>query len=268
MQVPRIKIPQVQPQTALKHILIHTGIYYVLTGRRTTGARATKQEVWMWLTRVFRVDHPDHYETLLQRQEQRIHWEDSGGKYTADDQGVLDRAFITLYSNTIYQQSLFSESEIDAILQGLGLENIQSLLKKPLERYIKENKFPEDVLKGIFVFLAELDDDTFDTTILIFTEKGRIQYAQSFARYSVSSLGALYTKFGEVSLEAIRGTANLGKGTAGYIGDFMYDLYTYTKSDVQTATRATKKRIPSKRSVVQKSQSTRRSLFGKHAHNV
>lgn len=271
MKLPRLSVPNTQ--TLFKHLLIHTGIYYALTGRRAgSGPKATRTEVWTWLMRVFRAEHPEQYQTLLHRQQAYIDWEKSGGKYTSAHKDALDQAFVNLYSSVMQEKALLTEQEIDAFVEALGLQNIKFLLEQFRERYLQEYELPENTLKEMFVVLAELEQDEFDLTVQLVTEKGRGQYiqsfAQSFAQRSTGLLGNSYRQLGDFLWETTQGTAEVSKDLFEYANKVTRELFTHLTNEAQTAKTKTQQQIPSKRSVVQKSKSARKALFGKRARNA
>lgn len=236
-------------KTALKHLLVHTGVYLALTGRRP-GSKTTTADVWAWLVREFRAEHPSQYNILLLRQQERINWEKSNGRYSATDQDNLNKAFTQLYASTMHQQELLGEDELDAIIDALGLKGVKPLLKSSFSSYLAEKSVEGDALKEILVTLAELDQDEFDTTIKLFVEPGLLASTpQSFLR--LLSMG--YYKLGEVLRGLIIETVDVSKELSGYLSD-----------DVKRVRNATGKHIPSKRTLVQKSRSARRALFGKY----
>ena len=277
MQRPKMpKIPKIQGQTLMKHALIHTGIYFALTGRRAS-SQTTKADVWRWLTQEFRASHPQQYETLLRRQQDRVDWERSNGTYTEKDQDVLNKAFVSLYANATPGQGMFTEQEVESIIDELGLKDIYPLLRKFIVQFIEKQTISGELLKETFAFLADLEDDEFDVIVNFFTDKTRTDYLTSFFQSSGSAASSAYRKFGKFSWETLQDVANLsadtgkgafglGKGALRYSQNFIRDGYQYFGNDVKSARQATRQRIPAKRTVVRRSRSVRKALFGRHAH--
>lgn len=224
---------------------MHTGIYFALTGRKS-GSKATQAEVWAWLTQVFRTEHPDKFNALLRRQQERQNWEKSRGRYSQTDANTLNKAFVNLYANTTEQQGILGEDELDAIVDALGLKGIKSLLKHSISAYLTEQSVQEDALKDIFVFLADLNQDEFDATVQLFATPGLVS---STSQSLVYLLGEGYYKLGELCRGVITGTFDVTKELGGYLS-----------GDVKRI----RQRVPPKRSVAQKSKSARRALFGKY----
>ena len=236
-------------QTLFKHILIHTGVYFALTGKRV-GAGVSSVEVWGWLVRVFREKYPVEYSILARRQKDRVNWKTSGGKYTEKDQEVLNKVFTMLYAGTLHTP-LLSEEIVDLLLKEMKMEKFGSLAKEITQQRNHRQQSGEQALEEVFCSLADLSDREFDAHMQFAVGRGNLE---QFATYSVDAVVASYRQ--------------IGKTVVFLLDDFTWaskQVMTFTGKKARKTHRAVRKHAPPKKTVVQKSRSVRRKVFGKHA---
>lgn len=197
----------------------------MIEGYRNVSKKATDQDVWGWLMGEFRKNHLSQYKVLIDRQKARIDWRDSGGRYSAIDNSNMKKAFRSIYGSAMNANPfdeyaddllrLFNEvkQSQDVILfddQPIvdGLEGIKSQQAEKLQ-------FNQKIATDLFIALAEMDDDEFDTFIDILSERKNWSRIVHLGNITAKGIGKGRNATGMAAKEVGKGLNVTGSAAKG-----------------------------------------------------